>query len=157
MELKIISWESKGLRCPDGKVDLCENGFKRFNFIQMPNGTGKTTYLELIQYSLSGFLQHMEGVDIGITIYEDAHHGFDRRGPIKIEENGYSTTDCHFQMRSDGALLMNIFGIPMITPIRQKLALAWCAERGTTIGGNDKARKASFRFAREFMLDHLFD
>lgn len=65
MELKIISWESKGLRCPDGKVDLCENGFKRFNFIQMPNGTGKTTYLELIQYSLSGFLQHMEGVEIG--------------------------------------------------------------------------------------------
>ena len=60
-------------------------------------------------------------------------------------------------MRSDGALLMNIFGIPMITPIRQKLALAWCAERGTTIGGNDKARKASFRFAREFMFDHLFD
>ena len=99
----------------------------------------------------------LEGVDIGITIYEDAHHGFDRRGPIKIEENGYSTTDCHFQMRSDGALLMNIFEIPMITPMRQKLALAWCAERGTTIGGNAKARKASFRFAREFMHDHLFD
>ena len=52
MELKIISWESKGLRCPDGKVNLYENGYKRFNFIQMPNGTGKTTYLELIQYAL---------------------------------------------------------------------------------------------------------
>lgn len=48
MELKIISWESKGLRCPDGKIILNENGFKRFNFIQMPNATGKTTYLELI-------------------------------------------------------------------------------------------------------------
>ena len=41
LELKIISWNSKGLRCPDGKVDLYENGYKRFNFIQMPNGTGK--------------------------------------------------------------------------------------------------------------------
>ena len=65
MELKIISWESKGLRCPDGKVDLCENGYKRFNFIQMPNGTGKTTYLELIQYALSGFLIHETSEQIG--------------------------------------------------------------------------------------------
>ena len=41
LELKIISWNSKGLRCPDGKVDLYENGYKRFNFIQMPNGNWK--------------------------------------------------------------------------------------------------------------------
>lgn len=65
MELKIISWESKGLRCPDGKVNLYENGYKRFNFIQMPNGTGKTTYLELIQYSLSGYLRFLDGTEIG--------------------------------------------------------------------------------------------
>jgi DNA sulfur modification protein DndD len=65
MELKIISWESKGLRCPDGKVNLWENGYKRFNFIQMPNGTGKTTYLELIQYALSGYLRFLDGSEIG--------------------------------------------------------------------------------------------
>ena len=65
MELKIISWESKGLRCPDGKVNLCENGYKRFNFIQMPNGTGKTTYLELIQYALSGYLRFLDGTEVG--------------------------------------------------------------------------------------------
>ena len=65
MELKIISWESKGLRCPDGKVNLRENGYKRFNFIQMPNGTGKTTYLELIQYALSGYLRFLDGPEIG--------------------------------------------------------------------------------------------
>lgn len=65
MELKIISWESKGLRCPDGKVNLNENGYKRFNFIQMPNGTGKTTYLELIQYALSGYLKFKDGNEIG--------------------------------------------------------------------------------------------
>jgi dienelactone hydrolase len=96
-----------------------------------------------------------EGVDIDITVYESAHHGFDRQGPMTIEEKGYSTTDCHFRMRSDGALLMNIFDIPMTTPIRQKIALAWCADRGTTIGGNPKAREASFAFAKGFMEKHL--
>ena len=98
-----------------------------------------------------------ENVNIDITIYEQAHHGFDRKGPIKKESNGYSTVDCYFKMRSDGALLMNIFDIPMITPLRQKLSLAWCADRGTTIGGNPKAREASFKFAADFMKEHLVD
>ena len=35
MELKIARWESKGLRCPDGIVNLKKDGFKRFNFIQI--------------------------------------------------------------------------------------------------------------------------
>ena len=38
MELKISEWRSEGLRCPDGVVNLKKNGFKRFNFVQMPNG-----------------------------------------------------------------------------------------------------------------------
>ena len=95
------------------------------------------------------------GVNIDITIYENAHHGFDRKGPIKTEENGYATGDCHFRMRSDGALLMNFFDIPMITPLRQKIALYCCANRGTTLGGEPKARESSFLFAKRFMLKHL--
>ena len=94
-------------------------------------------------------------VDIGITVYANAHHGFDRKGlPVK-EENGYATGKCHFRMRSDGALLMNFLDIPMITPFRQKVALGWCADRGTTIGGNPEARVKSFDFARNFMIRHL--
>ena len=94
-------------------------------------------------------------VDIGITVYANAHHGFDRKGlPVK-EENGYATGKCHFRMRSDGALLMNFLDIPMITPFRQKVALGWCADRGTTIGGNPEARVKSFDFARNFMTTHL--
>ncbi len=96
-----------------------------------------------------------EGVNIGITVYENAHHGFDREGPIQIEKNGYATGDCHFRMREDGALLMNIFNIPMITPFRQKVSLALCAKRGTKIGGNPIARKASFDFAKTFLNQNL--
>ena len=46
-------------------VNLKKNGFKRFNFVQMPNGTGKTTYLELIQSALSGSLEDADGKTIG--------------------------------------------------------------------------------------------
>ena len=36
-----------------------------------------------------------ENVNIDITIYEQAHHGFDRKGPMG--GNGYSTVDCYFK------------------------------------------------------------
>ena len=94
-------------------------------------------------------------VDVGITVYANAHHGFDRKGLLLKEENGYATGNCHFRLRSDGALLMNFLDIPMITPFRQKVALGWCADRGTTIGGNPEARAKSFDFARNFMLKNL--
>ena len=94
-------------------------------------------------------------VDIDITVFKNAHHGFDRIGATVKEQNGYATGDCHFRMRSDGALLMNFLNIPMITPLRQKIALGWCAERGTTIGGNPQAREKCFAFARNFMKKHL--
>ena len=96
-----------------------------------------------------------EGVNINIDVYEGSHHGFDREGPLYIEKNGYKTGECHFNMRSDGALLMNLFNIPMTTPFRQKVALAMCAKRGPTIGGNSKARENSFKFAKNFMKEHL--
>lgn len=55
MKMKMISWESEGLRCPDIKVDL-ELGGKcpRVFLIQMPNGTGKTTTLTMIHAALTG-------------------------------------------------------------------------------------------------------
>ena len=96
-----------------------------------------------------------EDVTIEITVYPNAHHGFDRQGPLATADRAYATGGCHFRMRADGALLMNFLNIPMITPLRQKIALGLCADRGTTIGGNGEARKASFEFARSFMTKYL--
>ena len=96
-----------------------------------------------------------ENVNIEITVYPNAHHGFDRQGPLVTADRAYATGDCHFRMRADGALLMNFLNIPMTTPLRQKIALGLCADRGTTIGGNVEARKASFEFARSFMTKYL--
>ena len=67
----------------------------------------------------------------------------------------YATSYEWFKMNKDGALLMNFLSIPMTTPLRQKIGLFMCAERGTTMGGNPKTRKEAFQFARQFMGDYL--
>lgn len=83
MNLNIISWEAKGLRCPDGIINLKSNGkFKEFNLIQMPNYTGKTSYKELIQASLSGSLENKSSKDI--WKYRDKDN-FKENGFFKLE------------------------------------------------------------------------
>ena len=54
--LRILGWRAQGLRCPDHEInchDADDNLFP-ITLIQMPNGTGKTTTLELIRAALSG-------------------------------------------------------------------------------------------------------
>lgn len=97
------------------------------------------------------------GFNAGITVYEGAHHSFDRDAPLEVKERGYKVSDCHFRMRGDGALLMNFMDISMTTPLRQKIALAFCAGRGPTFGGHPQSRKAAFEFARTFMAEHLLN
>ena len=54
--LRILGWRSEGLRCPDHRLDCCQEADEpaRVSLIQMPNGTGKTTTLELLRAALSG-------------------------------------------------------------------------------------------------------
>jgi len=55
MKLTLLGWESTGLRCPDLVIDLTKEGAApRVSLVQMPNGTGKTTTLDLIKASLTG-------------------------------------------------------------------------------------------------------
>ena len=60
--LRIMGWKAEGLRCPDHEIDLIENRERPFHvtLIQMPNGTGKTTTLELLRAALSGNLEGRE-------------------------------------------------------------------------------------------------
>jgi DNA sulfur modification protein DndD len=57
MKLKILGWSSAGFRCPDVKIDLRgEAGSppKKISLLQMPNGTGKTTTLDLLRAAMNG-------------------------------------------------------------------------------------------------------
>ena len=94
--------------------------------------------------------------NIDITIYEDAHHSYDRDMELTTIEHGYTLGDCFFPMSNDGELYLSEFwNIPINSPLRQKLALLTCAGRGPTMGGNDEARKQSFKFAADFFINHL--
>ena len=55
-QLRILSWSAKGFRCPDHEIDLrAEDGQPApVCLVQMPNGTGKTTTLQLLRAALSG-------------------------------------------------------------------------------------------------------
>lgn len=56
MEINLAAWTSEGLRCPDITVELRRGDGTPapVSLIQMPNGTGKTTTLELLKASLHG-------------------------------------------------------------------------------------------------------
>ena len=95
------------------------------------------------------------GTDIGLTVYEESHHSFDRSTAPIVDENAYSFTDCRLKMRKDGAVVMNFLNIPMTSPLLQKIGLAFCAERGPTFGGNPVSREKAFEFSKQFMTEHL--
>ena len=49
MKINLLQFESKGLRSPDFLYNFKQNGKKRIHLLQMPNGTAKTTTLELFR------------------------------------------------------------------------------------------------------------
>jgi DNA sulfur modification protein DndD len=55
MRIDIAGWSASGLRCPDVVIDLIgpSAATPKVTLIQMPNGTGKTTTLELLAATLS--------------------------------------------------------------------------------------------------------
>ena len=94
--------------------------------------------------------------NIDITIYEDAHHSYDREMELTTIEHGYTLGDCFFPMNDEGALFLSEFWKILInTPLRQKLALLTCAGRGPTMGGNKDAREKSFKFSADFFIENL--
>jgi DNA sulfur modification protein DndD len=54
--MKILGWSARGLRCPDHEIDCCDphGNPHGIALVQMPNGTGKTTTLDLLRAALSG-------------------------------------------------------------------------------------------------------
>lgn len=55
-QIRLLGWKASGMRCPDHEITLTKSDGKPYHvsLIQMPNGTGKTTTLELLRAALSG-------------------------------------------------------------------------------------------------------
>ena len=56
VNIRLVGWKINGCRCPDHEVDLLSDSGEPYkvSLIQMPNGTGKTTSLQLLRHALSG-------------------------------------------------------------------------------------------------------
>ena len=97
------------------------------------------------------------GANINITVYSESHHAFDRDSEPIIDPKGYILSNCSYKMKDDGTILTKRLNFPIRTPFFQKISLAFCAKRGPVYGGNIDARNASFKFAKEFMREHLLE
>ena len=119
---------------------------------ELDNWVPAAACTELIDKIHASGLPH----NIDITIYENAHHSFDRVSEVTVNEKGYTLGDCRFPMNEEGALLLSEYwNIPINTPLRQKLALMTCAGRGPSMGGNAEAREQSFQFSAKFFTKYL--
>ena len=99
--------------------------------------------------------QLAQNTNIELTIYPNAHHGFDSEAAVVVNPDGYSFKDCVFDLTPEGDVLMNYLKLPMSNPTLQKLGFMFCVEKGVHIGGNPEARKQSLAFAQDFMQKHL--
>lgn len=96
-----------------------------------------------------------EKATIGITVFPQAHHGFDSKEAVRRNEEGYSFKSCLFDLTKEGDIVMNYLHLPMSNPWLQKLGFLFCVERGVDIGGNKEAREKAFTFAKDFMVRTL--
>lgn len=78
IDLRIVEWESRGLRNPDHKVVFGsgQNEINDISLIQMPNGTGKTTTLLLLRAALSGCAEEWDRSTV---------RGFQKKGSSESE------------------------------------------------------------------------
>jgi DNA sulfur modification protein DndD len=63
--VKILGWETKGLRIPDWKIDTIIND-ENIALILMPSGMGKTTTLALLRYSFFDYSKIVTRSDIEV-------------------------------------------------------------------------------------------
>ena len=95
--------------------------------------------------------------NIGLTIYKDSYHSFDKKTPLTRQENAYSFSECSFRLDEMGNILMNYLNIPMSNPLLQKIGFMMCVSRGADFGGNSKARVKSYNFSKDFMSKTLLN
>jgi len=88
MKVDIVGWESEGLRSPDMKIDLMAGDEPaQVALVQMPNGTGKTTTLQMLTATLTGAALRWRPEDIR-----------EMRRPADSNERGRFRVD----LRADG-------------------------------------------------------
>lgn len=110
MKIRILSWAAKGLRCPDLEVKIQKG--KKVHFLQMPNGTGKTTLIKLIKNTLGNSWKNIKEfkdnhssndygsflIELGVT---DSDSGEDDKITFRVEFDFIAGTHKVFTTQND--------------------------------------------------------
>ena len=85
MEIKVIGWRSRGMRCPNAELSFDKDN--NVDVIQMNNGTGKTTTLKLIQIALSGpNIEYGDNEDVKLKTKPDEYlHMESEKGSFELD------------------------------------------------------------------------
>ena len=115
--MRILGWKAEGLRCPDHDIDFTDgtNETNPVTLIQMPNGTGKTTTLNLLRAALSGSRRTIETGTNGIEEFQKKDSATsvgvfevrlllnDRRATIRLEFD-FENADVSWSTNTGGGL-----------------------------------------------------
>ena len=95
-------------------------------------------------------MKSFQKTNIDLTLFPNAHHGFDSEEPVHRNEKGYSFEECLFDLTEDGDILMNYLKFHVKFYTTENWIFVLC-QRGVDIGGNLEAAKVPTHFALEFM------
>ena len=115
--MRILGWKAEGLRCPDHDIDFTDgtNKTNPVTLVQMPNGTGKTTTLNLLRAALSGSRRTIDTGTNGIEEFQKkdsaSSAGFfevrlllnDRRATIRLEFD-FESAEVSWRTNTGGGL-----------------------------------------------------
>lgn len=83
--VRMLGWSAEGLRCPDYSISF-EKEYGKIHpvtLIQMPNGTGKTTTLQLLRAALSGRAEYENWGPEKVRSFRKKN-GFRNRGEFQV-------------------------------------------------------------------------
>lgn len=91
--MQLLGWKAEGLRCPDHEINCCKPDGEphQVSLIQMPNGTGKTTTLNLLRAALSGTATEWDADKVR-TYRKKGSDSSEGRFELHLRLNGKRTT-----------------------------------------------------------------
>ena len=94
------------------------------------------------------------GVPVRVVLYPNAHHGFDRQAPVRLDPNVVGIRQCEAVYDLDTRVIRRLdTGATLASREANEAWVRECRKQGARFGGDTKAREASIVEVRAFLAD----